>query len=255
MGPEITLELLLIMLLVGVVAGWVDAIAGGGGLVALPALLFTGVTPLEALATNKLQGTFGSFTAAANYTRRGWVDLRSVRWLVLGSLLGSTAGTVLVQSMSLVLVERLLPILLGVMALYFLVAPGFTDAERRPRLDNRGYACTAAPTIGFYDGFFGPGTGSLFTLSAVTLLGASATRAVGLTKVLNFASNIASVTVFLVGGHMVWTIGIAMIAGQAFGAWLGSGMAIRGGVRLIRPIVVIVCLGMMGRLLYQQYVV
>lgn len=255
MALEITPELLLVMVLVGLAAGWVDSIAGGGGLISLPALLFTGVTPIEALATNKLQGTFGSFTATVNYTRRGWVDLRSARWMILASLLGSALGTALVQSMSLAMVERLLPLLLGAMAVYFLLSPRLGDVDRQPRLSRRAYATTAAPAIGFYDGFFGPGTGSFFTLSAVALLGASSARAVGLTKVLNFASNIASVSVFLIGGHMVWAMGLAMIVGQSMGAWLGSSMAIRGGVRLIRPIVVIVCLGMMSRLLYQQYLV
>ncbi len=250
---EFSPELLLAMALVGVAAGWVDAIAGGGGLIALPALLFTGITPLEALATNKLQGTFGSFTAAYNYTRRGWIDPRWARWLIVASLLGSAAGTLLVQNLRLDLLERLLPVLLGAMALYFLLSPRLSNVERKPRLGRLGYGLSAAPGIGFYDGIFGPGTGSFFTLSAVTLLGASATRAVALTKLLNFASNIGSLALFLVGGQIVWMLGLAMIVGQATGAWLGSTMAIRGGVGLIRPVVVVVCLVMMLRLLHQQY--
>jgi uncharacterized membrane protein YfcA len=250
---DFSAELLLAMALVGVAAGWVDSIAGGGGLIALPALLFTGISPLEALATNKLQSSFGSFTAAYNYTRRGWIDLRWARWLIAASLLGSAAGTLLVQNLRLDLLERMLPVLLGGMALYFLLSPRLGDVERKPRLGRLGYGLSAAPGIGFYDGVFGPGTGSFFTLSAVTLLGASATRAVALTKLLNFASNIGSLALFLAGGQIVWTLGLAMIVGQATGAWLGSSMAIRNGVGLIRPVVVIVCLAMMLRLLQQQY--
>ncbi len=254
MGLEVSPELLLVMALVAVVAGWVDAIAGGGGLIGLPALLFTGISPLEALATNKLQGTIGTFTAACNYTRRGWVDLRWARPLILASLIGAAAGTALVQSIRLDLLERALPVLLGLLAVYFLFSPGLGDVERKPRLGRRGYGLTAAPGIGFYDGLVGPGTGSFFMLSAVTLLGASATRAVALTKLLNLASNVGSLALFLTGGHAVWSLGLTMIVGQTIGAWLGSSMAIRRGVGLIRPVVVVVCLAMMSRLLYEQYV-
>ena len=250
LGPE----WLLILACVGFAAGWLDSIAGGGGLIALPALLFTGINPLQALATNKLQGSFGTCIAAFHYTREGWIDLRWARGLILASFLGSAAGTVLVQWVSLEFVADALPVLLGLMALYFLLSPALGNVDRKPRLSRGLYGATAAPAIGFYDGFFGPGTGSFFTLSAVSLLGMSATRAVALTKLLNFASNISSLLVFLVGGHVLWTVGGAMIIGQALGAWVGSGMAVRRGVALIRPVVVLVCLAMMTRLGYERYI-
>ncbi|PWG61668.1 TSUP family transporter [Spiribacter halobius] len=246
-------ELLLLMLLVGVAAGWLDSIAGGGGLIALPALLLTGVGPLEALGTNKLQSCVGAGVAATNYTRRGWVDLHWARWLIVASFTGAAAGTWLVQRVDTRFIEWVLPALLGGVALYFLLSPRLGDLESRPRLGRFGYGLTAAPGIGFYDGFFGPGTGSFFTASAVALLGASATRAVALTKLLNFASNVAALTLFLAGGHVVWALGLAMLAGQAIGAWLGSSLAIRHGVGLIRPLVVLVSVTLMLRLLWQQW--
>lgn len=248
-GPE----WLLAMALVGVAAGWLDSIAGGGGLIALPALLLTGVSPLEALATNKLQSSVGAGVAAVNYTRRGWIDLHWARWLVLASFLGAAAGTLLVQRVDTAFVEWLLPGLLGAVALYFLLSPRLGDLERQPRSSRLGYGVTAAPLIGFYDGFFGPGTGSFFTASAVGLLGASATRAVALTKLLNFASNLAALLMFVAGGHVIWALGAAMLGGQAVGAWLGSSLAIRHGVGLIRPLVVTASLALMLRLLWQQW--
>lgn len=253
MGVEA--DVLLWLVLAAFAAGWLDSIAGGGGLIGLPALLLAGLDPLAALATNKLQGSAGSLTAAINYTRLGWIDLHWARGLIVASLFGSALGTVLVQSLSTDFIEALLPVLLGAMALYFLLSPRLGDVESHPRLGRVAYGATAAPAIGFYDGFFGPGTGSFFTLSAVTLLGMSARRAVALTKLLNFASNIASLGVFLFSGHVLWGIGAAMIAGQALGAYTGSTMAIRRGVALIRPLVVIVCLVMMVKLGYDRFLV
>ncbi|MEX0730919.1 MAG: TSUP family transporter [Aquisalimonadaceae bacterium] len=250
---EITAELLIFVFLVGIFAGWVDSIAGGGGLISLPALLFVGLNPLAALATNKLQSSFGAFIAAVNYTRLGWVDLQAIRWLVLVAFIASAAGTMLVQHVDLSLLERLLPVLLGLLAAWFALSPRVGDLERTPRLGGIAYGATAVPAIGFYDGFFGPGTGSFFTASAISLLGASARRAVGLTKVLNFTTNFSSLILFVIGGQVIWSFGLAMVLGQVIGAWFGSSMAIRNGVAIIRPIVVVVCLAVMIRMLYQQY--
>lgn len=103
--------------------------------------------------------------------------------------------------------------------------------------------------IGFYDGFFGPGTGSFFALALVTLLGMGLTRATAHTKALNFASNLVSVMVFAIGGHVLWAIGLVMAVGQVAGGWLGSHAAMRFGPRIIRPLLVIICLAMVARLL------
>lgn len=246
-------ELYPVLAAVGFAAGWLDAIAGGGGLIALPALLLSGVPPLNALATNKLQGTMGAFTAASSYVRQGWVDLAWARGLIVASFVGAGAGTLLVQYMDNDVVERLLPLLLVVMVLYFAFSPRLGDLESEPRMGRLGYGLTAAPAIGFYDGFFGPGTGSFFTASAVALLGASARRAVALTKVLNVTSNIASMILFISGGYVLWGVGAAMIVGQLAGAVLGARMAIRGGVALIRPLVVLVCLAMLARIVWARF--
>ncbi|WP_440995619.1 TSUP family transporter [Arhodomonas sp. SL1] len=243
----------LVLVAVAFAAGWLDAIAGGGGLIALPALLLAGVPPLGALATNKLQGAVGAMTAAVSYAREGWVDLRWAAGLIVASFLGASAGTWLVQGMDTSVVERLLPLLLAVMVLYFALSPRLSDLESAPRMGRWAYGLTAAPGIAFYDGFFGPGTGSFFTASAVALLGASARRAVALTKVLNVTSNIASLALFVAGGHILWGVGAAMVVGQLAGAILGARMAIRGGVALIRPLVILSCLAMLTRLLWEQY--
>lgn len=252
---ELSVELLLFVFFAGALAGGIDAIAGGGGLISLPALLFAGLNPLAALATNKLQSSFGTFTAAWNYTCRGWVDLRAARWLIVIAFLASAAGTVAVQFIGHSLLERLLPLLLGVLAAWFAFSPKVSDLERTPRMPETVYRATVLPAIGFYDGFFGPGTGSFFTASAIGFLGASATRAVALTKVLNLTTNLGSLTLFIAGGHVIWAVGLVMVAGQIVGAWIGSSLAIRNGVTIIRPLLIGVCLAVMVRLLYQQYFV
>jgi uncharacterized membrane protein YfcA len=252
---ELSLELLVFVFVAGMAAGCVDSIAGGGGLISLPALLFAGLDPLAALATNKLQSSFGTFTAAWNYTRRGWIDVRAVRWLILVAFLASAAGTIAVQYIGHSLLVRLLPLLLGLLAGWFALSPKVGNLERAPRIGNAAYGATVLPTVGFYDGFFGPGTGSFFTASAIGLLGASATRAVALTKVLNLTTNVGSLIFFMIGGHVIWAVGLVMVGGQILGAWLGSNMAIRNGVAIIRPMLVLVCLAVMARLMYQQYVV
>ncbi len=245
-------ELMLAILAAGALAGWVDSIAGGGGLIALPTLLLVGLDPLAALGTNKLQGTAGTLMAAANYARRGLLVRRRLGWLIAGSFLGAAAGTALVQQMDPGRVAAAIPVLLVAVAVYFLLSPRVSDLDSRPRLGRRAYAASVAPAIGFYDGFFGPGTGSFFTLTSVSLLGGGIVQAVALTKVLNLTSNVASLGLFLAGSHVVWLAGGLMVAGQLVGSWLGSHMAMRSGARLIRPLMVAVCIAMALRLLYER---
>jgi uncharacterized membrane protein YfcA len=250
---EFSAELLLFVFLAGMAAGGVDAIAGGGGLISLPALLFAGLDPLAALATNKLQSSLGTFTAAWNYARRGWVDVSALRGLIVVAFLAAAAGTAAVQQLGGSVLERLLPLLLALLAAWFALSPKVADLESAPRIRTRTYGLTVVPAVGFYDGFFGPGTGSFFTASAIGLLGASATRAVAQTKVLNLTTNLGSLLLFVAGGHVVWTAGVVMICGQIVGAWIGSSLAIRNGVAIIRPMLIAVSLAVAARLLYQQY--
>lgn len=235
-----------------VLTGFIDAVAGGGGLIMMPALLFAGVPPINALATNKLQSIFGTAVSSSNYARAGLVQWREHRLAMLVVFLGATAGVLLVQAIDSKLLSLLVPALLVAVALYVLLSPRMTDEDAHHRLGERGYAPIGG-AIGFYDGFFGPGTGTLFTASLVALRGYGLTRATALTKLLNFTSNVASVLFFAIGGKMFWLLGLCMAVGAMLGGWLGSHSAIRFGAGLIRPLLVTVSLGMTARLLWGYF--
>lgn len=232
-----------------VLTGFIDAIAGGGGLIMMPALLFTGVPPLHALGTNKLQSMFGTSMALRTFARTGLVEWRRNRLSVAVVFAGALIGCVLVQSIEIRVLRLIIPLLLIAVALYVLLSPRMTDEDAHQRVTSTGYSPVAAG-IGFYDGFFGPGTGTFFTASLVGLRGYGLTKATALTKLLNFTSNVASVILFALGGKVLWLLGLCMAAGAMAGGWLGSHTAMRFGAGLIRPLMVLMSLGLTGRLLW-----
>lgn len=234
------------------IAGFVDAIAGGGGLITIPVLLLAQVPPLQALATNKLQSSFGSLTASLMVLRRKLVRWSEMRRLFVCSLIGSCLGAFAVQLVSAQTLDVVIPVVLVGIATYFLLAPNAGAVEQKPRVNETVYKSVVVPGIGFYDGMFGPGTGSFFSLAGVALRGRNLLTATAQAKILNFASNLASLLVFIAGGKVLWTAGAAMVAGQILGAWGGSHAMVRGGTRLIRPMIVTVCVVMLGRYLWQK---
>jgi uncharacterized protein len=245
-------EMLVLLVVAAAVAGFLDAIAGGGGLITLPVLLLAQVPPLHALATNKLQGSFGSLTASLMVVRRGLVRWSEIRTLFFASLLGAAVGAFAVQFVRASTLDVAIPLVLVCIALYFLLAPNAGAIDRRPRMGSASYGKMVVPGIGFYDGMFGPGAGSFFSMAGVALRGQNLVTATAHAKLLNFASNVAALAVFIAGGKVLWTVGAAMVAGQVFGAWCGSHAMVRGGARLIRPVIVAVCLVMLGRYLWQK---
>lgn len=237
---------------VAVLTGFVDSIAGGGGLIMMPALLFAGVPPINALATNKLQSMFGTATAFANYARKGLVDWRS-NWLtVVMVFVAAAAGVIVIQSVSSKALALVIPLLLIAVALYVLISPRMSDEIAHQRIGPRAYAPIGA-AIGFYDGFFGPGTGSFFTTTLVALRGHGLTRATALTKLFNLTSNIAAVLLFAIGGQMFWLLGLCMAGGAMLGGWIGSHTAMRFGAQVIRPLLVILSLALTARLLWSYF--
>ena len=221
-------------------------------LLTLPALLWAGLPPVEALATNKLQGSFGTASASLRFLRHGAIDLRALGPVAALTFVGAAAGSWLVGRIDPGALARLLPLLLVAFALYFLLSPRVGDLPSERRLGLTGFGVLAGAGIGFYDGAFGPGTGSFFALAFVALLGCDLRQATAGSKLLNFASNLAALLVFAVGGHVAWGIGLAMAVGQWTGAWLGAHLVIRHGARLVRPLLVAVSLLLSIRLLVQQ---
>ncbi|MBT8428932.1 MAG: TSUP family transporter [Gammaproteobacteria bacterium] len=243
-------DTLLVLVAVAGVAGMIDAIAGGGGLLALPALLWAGLPPVQALATNKLQGTFGTLTSSTHFVRKGEIQLGRLRIPILMTFIGSVSGTLAVQRLGSDLLEEVVPSLLIAFALYFLLSPRIGDQDAHHRISHGLFGLLIGFSVGFYDGFFGPGTGSFFAAAFVMLLGYNLRRATAATKVLNFTSNIASLLFFALAGQVIWQVGLPMGLAQMAGAWAGSHLVIRHGTRLIRPLLVLVSLAISLKLLF-----
>ena len=233
-------------------AGFVDAIAGGCGLITVPVLMLAGLSPEQALATNKVQGSFGAATAAFSYGRSGLVDLRRQVPTAALAFAAGGAGAALVTALPTDLLRVALPVLLIGIALFFALKPGLNDLDRTARLRPALFALTAVPLIGFYDGLIGPGAGAFYMLAFVTLGGFGILKATAHTKLLNFASNIGGLTVFALTGHPLWIAGLAMGAGQILGAALGSRLAMRVGARVIKPLLVVTSTALALRLLWQM---
>jgi uncharacterized membrane protein YfcA len=237
---------------VGVLSGFVDAIAGGGGLIMMPTMLWAGLPPHMALGTNKVQSLAGTSTAFRNYLRGGMVDWRANLPSAVVAFLGAAGGAAVVQLIEPRSLMLIVPILLLAAAGYVIFSPRMTDEDAHQRLSQAGYAPVGG-SIGFYDGFFGPGAGSFFVTSLVALRGFGLTRATGTTKLLNAASNLGSLVVFIVGGKVLWLLALCLATGAMVGNWLGSKFALKHGARLIRPLLIVISLGLTGRLIWQYF--
>lgn len=246
---ELAPEVLLLLAVAGFVAGFIDSIAGGGGLITVPALLLAGLSPVEALGTNKLQSVFGSGSATYAYGAAGLVDVKRQLPSAALAFLGSIAGAVLATILPGNWLRAVLPAMLVVIALYFAFKPDMSDVDRAQRISPFLFGVTIVPLIGFYDGLFGPGTGSFFMLAFVALAGYGVLKATAHTKLLNFASNVGSLLFFSAAGVVVWKVGLVMGAAQFLGARLGARLAMKNGARLIKPLLVATCVVLAIRLL------
>lgn len=245
--PE--LEVMVALAAVAVLAGFVDSVAGGGGLLTVPALLLAGLSPAAALGTNKVQSTAGALTATVTYTRGGAVQPRRLGPAIATTLLGAVGGAWLVTVLDSAWLEAVLPWLLLAIAAYVALRPTLGEVETAARIERRTYTAAVAPAIGAYDGFLGPGTGSFFALSLVGLRGHDLRRATATAKVLNLTSNAAALAAFAVAGSPVWRVGAVMAVGQAVGARVGAGQVLRRGARIVRPALVVVSVAISLRLL------
>ena len=250
---EIAPHLALILIAVAFVAGFVDAIAGGGGLLCVPALLLCGASPLQALATNKVQGMVGSGTALVNYALAGQIKPRGHLGMACTSLVFGAGGSLVAGAMPAGLLRMIMPPVLIAIALFFALKPGLDDLPRPARLSSKTFGLVIVPLIAGYDGFFGPGTGSFFMMALVMLTGLGVLQATAQTKMLNFASNVGSFMVFSLSGATWWWVGGAMALAQVAGATLGARLAVKVGARLIKPLLVLTSSGMALRLLWQAW--
>lgn len=219
-------------------------------MLSLPALLSAGLPPVAALATNKMQSIVGTGMAVATYWRKGFVDFRSLVPAIAATFAGSYLGAMTVSRIDTSLLNLAVPVALIAIALYFLFAPKLSDSDRASRLAFGPFVPVMGFCIGFYDGIFGPGTGSFFTVGFVVLFGLGLTRATGSTKALNFTSNLAALAIFIPQGQVIWPVALAMATGQIVGAYIGAHTGIRYGAKVIRPLVVVVSIALAIRLIF-----
>jgi hypothetical protein len=243
-----SLPVLLLLVLASFVAGTVDAIAGGGGLITLPALLAAGLPPALALGTNKGQSVFGSGAALIRYARAGLVDGRVARVTFPAGLVGSLGGAALVLLVPPATLRPVVLVLLVVVAAVLAFRPATPSGPRPSAHRSLGVAVAIALVIGAYDGFFGPGTGTFLIFAFVLLFGAGMREASADAKVVNFASNLAAVALFASRDLVAWKVALPMAAGQFAGGLAGAHLTVRGSDRLVRWVVLVVVFALVVKL-------
>lgn len=251
---ELEIWIFILLFFVAFFSGFIDAIAGGGGLITIPALIAVGIPEHVALATNKLQATFGSFTAAANFTHKKMVDFNSLWCGIIWTFVGAVCGTWSVLLLDATVIKYLIPICLVAILIYTIFSPNLGEIDKEKRMNESLFYTIFGLSIGFYDGFIGPGTGSFWMFAFVSLLGMNLKSAVANTKILNFTSNIVSLAVFIGGGQILWLLGIVMGFGQMIGAYFGSHMVIKKEIKFIKIIFLTVVSLTIVKIIYDLFI-
>lgn len=247
LGVSLTTALLLV--LAAFAAGFVDAIAGGGGLITVPALLLAGLSPVSAVATNKLQGTFGVASSALTFWRAGRLERHLILPLFGAAFCGGVLGALIAHLAPTAVLRLVIPFILIAIAIYVLMSPKLGDQDAKPRMGIPAFTLSFGLGIGIYDGVFGPGAGTFYLIGLILACGLGMMRAIAHTKLMNLASNLGALIFFALAGHILVPLGLAMGAASATGAWLGARTALRFGGALVRPLVVVVSIAMALRLM------
>ncbi len=246
-------EILLILSAAAFIAGFIDAIAGGGGLITVPALLTAGVPPHLVLGTNKLSSTFGAAVASFTYYRRKLFDPQYWWPNLIATAIGALVGAIIAHNLSAQFLEKLLPIIVFSCGIFFLFSA--TPDQQMP--DNaviaKGRQWPQGGLLGFYDGLTGPGTGAFWMVSTLLMYPVDLLRASGVARTMNLVSNVVALSVFISYGRVAWLLGICMGSALMIGAYFGANSAIKGGSKLIRPIFICVVMIMSIRLAYKSW--
>jgi uncharacterized protein len=247
----LTTATLVLVLLAGLTAGFVDAVVGGGGLIQLPALLLVpGITPVQALATNKLGGVFGTTTSAVTFYRRVHPDLRTALPMAGLALVSSFAGASVAASLPASVFKPVIVVALVVIAVWTLVRPalGAETALRYAGRRHHGVAGVVGAVIGFYDGILGPGTGSFLVFAMISWLGYDFLSASAKAKIVNCATNLGALLFFVPNGYVLWGLGLLLAGANALGGYLGARTATARGSRFIRIAFLVVVTALIARL-------
>lgn len=251
MFAELSLATGLFLLSASFLAGFVDSIAGGGGIVQLPALLIglPNSPTAEVLGTNKLSAVFGTTTAAALYRKQIKPDPKVLIGMAIPAFFGSAGGAVLASKIPTSSMRPMILVLLIAVAIYTWLKPDLGKLENLRHVPKQRIqiGAIAGAVIGFYDGIFGPGTGSFLMLILVATLGYAFITASAIAKVVNVATNIGALIVFGINGAVIWQIGIIMGFANITGAIIGSRLAIKGGSTLVRKVFLLVTIVLIVR--------
>lgn len=250
-------ELILILCLIAFTAGFIDAVAGGGGLLTVPALMTAGLPPHIVLGTNKLAATFGSATASWTYYRRKLFDPVFWRRSLIYTAIGALLGTLLVNQIDKQLLEKVLPLIVLFTAVYTLFNRFQPDSQNQLPAEQPGLYWKQrlqGLTLGFYDGVAGPGTGAFWVVSTSALYRLNLLLSSGVARTTNFISNAVSMMTFMLLGQVNYLLGIAMGLCLMLGAYWGARSAIRFGSRFIRPLFILMVMALTVRLVWQAWI-
>ncbi len=240
---SIQLATLILVVVAGFAAGWVDAVVGGGGLIQLPVmLLIPGISPVQALATNKMGSIFGTTTSAVTFYRRVQPDLRTAVPMAVIALAGSFGGAVLAANLPASVFKPIIVAALVVVALFTAFRPSVGELTQLRHDGHRHYvvACLIGAVIGFYDGMIGPGTGSFLIIALVSAMGYAFLEASAKAKIVNMATNAGALLFFLPHGSLLWGLGLVLGAANMAGGYLGARAAVSRGSRFIRIVFLVV---------------
>ncbi|MGE0050031.1 MAG: sulfite exporter TauE/SafE family protein [Arcobacter sp.] len=240
---EITTLWIIIFMITGFVAGYIDSIAGGGGMIQVPVLLYSGIPPIFVLATNKIASLFGTLMATIKYFLSKKISFRIVAIGLIPCLLASYIGSKLVMYIPDYVIKWAILIAIPI-ALFFLLKKSKSIAEENTKLTNKNIILATAP-IGFYDGILGPGTGTYLTISMKKFLHLDYIIATASTKPLNLATNVGSAIAFIMAGKVLWMIAIPMAISNMLGSYVGSHFAIKGGEVFIKRVLIFVLIFML----------
>ncbi len=240
---ELTLEMFLIVCPLVFLAGLMDAIAGGGGLISLPAYIIAGLPTHFAIGTNKLSSAVGTSVSTARYIKNKYVDWGLAIPSIILALIGSAIGANIALLIDEKIMKYILLLILPIIAIYILRGRAIkTDTQEKEVPRKKAYliVCVASLLLGAYDGFYGPGTGSFLLLIYTVIAKMDIKKASGNTKLVNLASNVAALTTFLINGKIIFLLGLTAAVFSIAGHYIGAGMVIKNGHRIIRPIILIV---------------
>jgi len=249
---EFSYEIITFLFFIAILVGFVDSIAGGGGLILIPVLLLLGFSPVHALGTSKLQSVFGKMSSVRYFYKKGEFNFEKLKAPLIICFISSLLGAFCVQHIDTEILQKALPWLISLVAFYFIFSRKLNNKINTNRISNNIFWILVVPLLAFYDGFFGPASGSFFLICFVSLMGLGVVSATAHTRLFLLVSNIAALITFAYFNHVVWLAGTVMALGAWIGARYGSEVVHRKGIRIIKPLMLLVCFMLILKLIYPQ---